>query len=99
MSIDIEKLFARFTSVFLAPLINIIFLSVIAHLISGGINFNGSQIQGISSHIFDLASSVFKGDFSFNIDSISGFVKKNAHSIANASTFFLTAVWITLVVL
>jgi hypothetical protein len=99
MSIDIEKLFARFTSVFLAPLINIIFLSLISHFISGGFNFNGSQIQGISSHIFDLASSVFKGDISVNMESISAFVKKNGHSIANASTLFLTAVWVTLVVL
>jgi hypothetical protein len=98
MHIDIEALFRRFTSIFLAPLINIIFLSVIAHFISGGINFSGNQIQGISSHIVDLASSVAKGDISFNIDSISDFVKKNGHSIANASTVFLTAVWVTVVV-
>jgi hypothetical protein len=98
MSIDIEKLFARVTSVFLAPLINIIFLSAIAHFISGGVNFSGNQIQGISSHISDLVSSVVKGDISFNIDSISDFVKKNGRSIANASTIFLTAVWVAVVV-
>ena len=94
----LEALFGRVASIFLVPLINIIFLSVIAHFISGGINFNGSQIQGISSHIFDLASSVIKGDMHFNIESISDFVKKNGHSIANASTLFLTAVWVTFVV-
>jgi len=94
----LEALFGRVTSIFLVPLINIIFLSLIAHFISGGINFNGNQIQGISSHIVDLASSVAKGDIHFNIDSISEFVKKNGHSIASASTFFLTAVWITFVV-
>ena len=100
MSLDaLEKLFGRVASIFLAPLVNIIFLSVIGHLISGGINFNGSQIEGISSHIFDLASSVVKGDNSFDLKSISDFVKKNGHSIANASTVFLTAVWVTLVVL
>src|SRR5262249_51003277 len=98
MHIDIEALFRRFTSVFLAPLVNIIFLSVIAHFISGGMNFNGSQIQGISSHIFELASSVVKGNISFDIASISDFVKKNGHSIANASTVFLTAVWVTVIV-
>jgi hypothetical protein len=99
MSLDgLEKLFGRVSSIFLALLVNIIFLSMIVHFISGGINFSGNQIQGISSHIFDLASSVFKGDISFNIDSISDFVKKNGHSIANASTFFLTAVWVTFVV-
>jgi hypothetical protein len=94
----LEALFGRVTSIFLAPLINIIFLSVIAHFISGGINFSGNQIQGISSHIFDLASSVVKGDISFDIEPISDFVKKNGHSIANASTVFLTAVWVTVVV-
>jgi hypothetical protein len=94
----LEALFGRVTSIFLVPLINIIFLSVIAHFISGGINFNGNQIQGISSHIFDLVSSVAKGDIHFNFDAISDFVKKNGHSIANASTFFLTAVWVTFVV-
>jgi hypothetical protein len=99
MSLDaLEKLFARVASIFLAPVINIILLSLIAHFISGGINFNGSQMQGISSHIFDLASSVARGDVSFNIDSISDFVKKNGHSIASASIAFLTAVWITVVV-
>lgn len=99
MSLDaLEKLFGRVASIFLAPVINIIFLSLIAHFISGGVNFNGSQMQGISSHIFDLASSLAKGDFSFNIDSISDFVKKNGHSIASASVAFLTAVWITVVV-
>src|SRR5215469_14874941 len=99
MSLDhLEALFGRVASVLLAPLVNIIFLSVIAHFISGGMNFNGSQIQGISSHIFDLASSVVKGDISFNIDSISDFVKKNGHSIASASAAFLTAVWITVLV-
>jgi len=71
---------------------------MIAHFISGGINFSGNQIQGISSHISDLVSSVAKGDLSFNIDSISDFVKKNGHSIASASAAFLTAVWITVVV-
>jgi hypothetical protein len=99
MSIDnLEALFGRVTSVFLAPLINIIFLSVIAHFISGGTNFGGDRIQGIESQIFDLASSVANGDISFNIDSISDFVKKNSRSIASASTVFLTAVWITIVV-
>ena len=99
MSLDaLEKLFGRVASIFVAPLVNIIFLSVIAHFISGGINFNGSQIQGISSHIFDLASSVFKGDISFDLESISDFVKKNGKSIANASTVFLTAVWVTVIV-
>jgi hypothetical protein len=99
MSLDaLEKLFGRVASIFLAPVINIIFLSLIAHFISGGVNFNGSQMQGISSHIFDLASSVAQGDISFNIDSISDFVKKNGHSIASASVAFLTAVWITVVV-
>jgi len=99
MNLDkLEALFGQVTSVFLALLINIIFLSLIAHFISGGMNFSGNQIQGISSHIFDLASSVAKGDLSFNIDSISDFVKKNGHSIASASAAFLTAVWITVVV-
>ena len=95
---SLEALFGRVASIFLAPLINIIFLSVIAHFISGGINFNGSKIQGISSQVFDLASSVVKGDIHFNIDSISDFVKKNGHSIASASTVFLTAVWVTVLV-
>ena len=99
MSLDnLEALFGKVASVFLAPVVNIIFLSMIAHFISGGINFDGSQIQGISSHIFDLVSSVAQGDVSFNIDAISDFVKKNGNSIANASTIFLTAVWITIVV-
>jgi hypothetical protein len=99
MSLDaLEKLFGRVASIFLAPLVNIIFLSMIAHFISGGMNFNGSQIQGISSHISDLVSSVFKGDISFDLEAISNFVKKNGHSIANASTVFLTAVWVTVIV-
>jgi hypothetical protein len=99
MNLDkLEALFGRVTSIFLALLVNIIFLSVIAHFISGGINFNGSQMQGISSHILDLASSVAQGDISFNMDSISDFVKKNGKSIASASAAFLTAVWVTVVV-
>src|SRR5262249_36787045 len=99
MSIDkLEALFGQITSIFLALLINIICLSVIAHFISGGTNFSGTQIQGISSHIFDLFSSVFKGDFSFDLKSVSDFVKKNGHSIASASTALLTAVWVTVVV-
>lgn len=96
--VNLEALFAKIASIFLAPLINIILLSMIVHFISGGINFNGSQIQGISAQIFDLASSVVKGDIHFNIDAMSDFVKKNGHSIANASTIFLTAVWVTIVV-
>jgi thiamine transporter ThiT len=51
----LEALFGRVTSIFLVPLV--IFLSMIAHFISGGIDFSGSKIQGISSHIFDLVSS------------------------------------------
>lgn len=96
--VNLEALFGKVASIFLAPLINIILLSMIAHFISGGINFNGSQIQGISAQIFDLASSVVRGDIHFNIDAISDFVKKNGKSIASASTFFLTAVWVTIVV-
>jgi hypothetical protein len=95
---SLEALFARVASIFLAPLVNIILLSMIAHFISGGINFNGTQIQGLSAQIYDLVSSVLKGDIHFNIDAISDFVKKNGHSIASASTVFLTAVWITIVV-
>jgi hypothetical protein len=99
MSLDnLEALFGRVTSVFLKPLVNIIFLSLIAHLISGGINFSGDRMQGISAHLVDLVSSVVKGDISFDIDPISDFVKKNGKSIANASTVFLTAVWVTVVV-
>jgi hypothetical protein len=94
----LEALFGRVTSIFLVPLINIIFLSLIAHFISGGINFSGNQIQGISSYVIDIASNFSKGDVSFSMDAISDFVKKNGHSIANASTFFLTAVWVTFVV-
>ena len=94
----LEALFGRVASVFLAPLINIIFLSVIAHFISGGTNFSGSKMQGISAQLVDLASSVVKGDISFDIDSISDFVKSNGKSIASASTVFLTAVWVTVVV-
>jgi hypothetical protein len=94
----LEALFGRVTSIFLVPLINIIFLSLIAHFISGGINFSGNQIQGISSYVIDIASNFSKGDVSFSMDTISDFVKKNGHSIANASTFFLTAVWVTFVV-
>jgi len=99
MSIDkLEALFGQVTSIFLALLVNIIILSVIVHFVSGGMDFSGTQIQGISSHILDVASSAVKGDIGFNIDSISDFVKKNSRTIANASTFFLTAVWVTIVV-
>jgi hypothetical protein len=99
MSLDtLEALFGRVTSVFLKPLVNIIFLSVIVHLISGGNNFSGNKIQGISAHLVDLVSSVAKGDISFDIDPISDFVKKNAKSIESASIVFLTAIWVTVVV-
>jgi hypothetical protein len=99
MSLDnLEALFGRVTSVFLVPLINIIFLSMIAHSISGGITLSGNQIQGISSYVMDIASSFSKGDISFSMEAISDFVKKNGHSIANASTLLLTAVWVTVLV-
>src|SRR5262249_13076929 len=59
--------------------------------------FNGNRVEGIESYIFDTASSFSKGDISFDIEDISGFVKKYGPSIEKWPTAFLTVVWITLV--
>jgi hypothetical protein len=60
----LEAPFGPVTSIFLVPLINIIFLSLIAHFISGGINFNGNQIQGISDRSYNSSLPVKFSDFS-----------------------------------
>jgi hypothetical protein len=63
MSLDIEKLFARVTSVFLAPLINIIFLSVILLL---SFMLSCLSYANFSKQLVDYDIDSFISDRSYN---------------------------------
>jgi hypothetical protein len=94
---NLEKLFERFASIFLLPLVNLIFLSMIVYVVSGGISFSEGKISGISSYLISLGSDFLKGDISANIRLVSDLVSKYGKSIANASTIVLAAIWVILV--